>query len=106
MHNEDAMKLSPRLPRMNSRLMLGLLLLGGLALPGCASQLRTVLAPIPVASEWRDGCDPAIQPADPVTPSAALLFGQDAIVEARCWEAIAKGAIGSMDAHNERAGEQ
>lgn len=65
--------------------------------------MRTVLAPIPVPSEVRRPCTEAQQPADPVTPSAALQFGQDAIEEARCERARAIGAIGAMDAHNARA---
>lgn len=97
------MLLPPRPPQMKRRLILGLSLLGALLSTSCASNVRTVLAPIPVAAEWRQPCEAAVQPADPVTPSASLQFGEDAIVEARCWKTIATGAIGAMDEHNARA---
>lgn len=96
---------SPRLRlNMKKKLILPLSLLFATLSTGCASLAQTELAAIPVDPEWRQGCPAAVQPADPVTPSASLQFGLGAASEARCWKAIATGAIGAMDAHNERAG--
>lgn len=97
---------SPRLHlSMKKKLILPLSLLFATLSTGCVSLARTELAAIPVDPEWREGCPAAVQPADPVTPSASLQFGRAAATEARCWKAIATGAIGAMDAHNATAGE-
>ena len=97
---------SPRRPlNMKTRLTLILSLLGATLSTGCASLGQTEIAAIPVDPEWRRGCPAAVQPADPVTPSASLQFGRAAATEARCWKAIATGAIAVMDEHNARAGE-
>lgn len=98
------MQSQPRRPNMKSLLILPLSLLFAMLSTGCASLGRTELAPIPVDPEWRQGCPETVQPAT-VTPSASLQFGLGAASEARCWKAIANGAIGAMDAHNARAGE-
>lgn len=90
-------------PTTKSRLTLALSLLGAAALTGCASLGRTEIASIPVDPEWRRGCEEAVQPADPVTPSAALTFGNDAAAEAKCWKTIAVGELAAMDRHNEEA---
>ena len=97
------MKSQPQRPSMRSRLTLALSLLGALLSTGCASLGQTEIAAIPVDPEWRKGCEEAVQPPDPVTPSASLQFGRVAATEARCWRAIATGAIGAMDAHNAEA---
>ena len=88
---------------MKKKLILPLSLLFATLSTGCASLGRTELAPIPVDPEWRQGCPETLQPADPVTPSASLQFGRRAATEARCWKAIATGAIAVMDEHNARA---
>ncbi len=97
------MQSQPRRPNMKSLLILPLSLLFATLSTGCVSLARTELAPIPVDPEWRQGCPETLQPADPVTPSASLQFGRAAATEARCWKAIATGAIGVIDEHNERA---
>jgi len=94
------MQLPPPLQNMKNRLTLALSLLGATLSTGCVSLGSTEIAPIPVAPEWRTGCAEAVQPADPVTPSASLQFGREAVTEARCWRAIAKAAISAMDEHN------
>ena len=99
------MKSPLQLLKMSRPLILSLSLLGGAALTGCASPGRTILAPIPVAPEWKEDCPEAVQPADPVTASAALSFGSDAAAEAQCWKVIAEGAIAAMERHNEAAAE-
>jgi len=35
----------------------------------------------------------------------ALQFGHRAMIEARCWKAVAVGALAAIDRHNEAAGE-
>lgn len=91
------------LPNTKNRLILALSLLGAMALTGCASLVRTEIASIPVAPEWRVPCEEAVQPADPVTASRALTFGNDAAEEAKCWKVIAVAAVAAMDRHNEEA---
>lgn len=95
-----------RLLKMKRPLILSLLLLGALTSTGCASRVRTVLAPIPVSADLRRPCPEAVQPADPVTASSAMQFGDDAANEARCWRGIALGALGVIDTHNEAAGDE
>lgn len=97
------MQSPPPLPGMKRRLILCLSLLGALLSTSCASPARTALAPIPVDPALRAACPPALQPADPVTASAALRFGYDAAVEARCWRAVAAGALATIDRHNASA---
>lgn len=97
------MQSPPPPPTMKRRLILALSLLGAMLSTACASPARTVLAPIPVDPALRRPCPPAAQPADPVTASAALQFGHDAAVEARCWRAVAAGALATIDRHNASA---
>lgn len=97
------MQFEPRPPKTKRLLILGLSLLSGLALMSCASPGRTVIARIPVGPELLEDCEAAIQPADPVTPSAALTFGLEAAGEAKCWKAIALGYREAVSVHNRAA---
>ena len=99
------MKSPLQLPLMKLPLILALWALGALSLTSCASSVRTVLSPLPVDESLRRPCPETVQPADPVTPSVAFQFGHAAMVEARCWKAIAVSALAVIDRHNEAAGE-
>lgn len=95
------MKSQPQRRPMRRLSTVLLLALGAPALTACASsQGRLELSPIPVAPANRAECSAPAQPADPVTPSAALQFSHAEAVYAACVKNQRDVFLGSIDAHN------
>ena len=95
------MQSKPQRQRMRSRSTPLWLALGAFPLTACASSPAHLdLSPIPVEASLRAECVAPIQPADPVTPSAALQFSHAEAVYAACVKNQRDSLLGVIDTHN------